>query len=211
MNLYFTADLHFGDAAMLASHPERPFSAESDVARHDEWLLDLWQRTVGPDDEIYILGDLAADSFDQTASLLSNLPGIKHLVTGNHDYGLRPFSSAFSSMERLQTCFVRPEQAASLSRPVLLSRPVCLQLCHYPLLTWEGQYRGSLMLHGHSHGRLDRYNEDSGKRRVDVGLDGWLSRMVAAHRPGGFSHAFIPFDVVYEYLCVRQIPAANVC
>jgi calcineurin-like phosphoesterase family protein len=41
-----------------------------------------------------------------------------------------------------------------------------LVLCHYPLRAWNGQYRGSLQLHGHSHGRLKPL-----PRQFDVGVD----------------------------------------
>ena len=56
--IYFTADLHFGHRAILEHEPDRPFSEMVDIAAHDEWLLDLWQRTVDKRDTIYILGDL---------------------------------------------------------------------------------------------------------------------------------------------------------
>lgn len=44
--IYFTADLHFGHPNILRHSPKRPFSDTMDVVAHDEWLLDIWQRTV---------------------------------------------------------------------------------------------------------------------------------------------------------------------
>jgi len=38
--------------------------------------------------------------------------------------------------------------------------------CHYPLLSWPHSCYGSIMLHGHSHGRIPPY-----RRRMDVGVD----------------------------------------
>ena len=40
-------------------------------------------------------------------------------------------------------------------------------MCHYPLLTWNVQRYGSIMLHGHCHGNLPEMDV----RRMDVGVD----------------------------------------
>ena len=48
-----------------------------------------------------------------------------------------------------------------------------LVLCHYPLRAWNGQHRGAVNLHGHSHGRLPPL-----ARQVDVGVDVWGFRPV---------------------------------
>jgi calcineurin-like phosphoesterase family protein len=46
-------------------------------------------------------------------------------------------------------------------------------LCHYPFRTWNGQHKGAIDLHGHSHGRLKPL-----PRQVDVGVDVWDWRPV---------------------------------
>jgi calcineurin-like phosphoesterase family protein len=45
--IYFTADLHFG-------HPKKQLESPP----YDEWLLDLWWRSVDRGDTVYILGDV---------------------------------------------------------------------------------------------------------------------------------------------------------
>lgn len=48
-------------------------------------------------------------------------------------------------------------------------------MCHFPMLTWEHKEKGSVMVHGHCHGKVDKINEDSKDLRVDVGIDGKLA------------------------------------
>ena len=46
-------------------------------------------------------------------------------------------------------------------------------MCHYPLLSWNGMWRGAVHLHGHQH-NPPCYNEENrkiGLARLDVGVD----------------------------------------
>ena len=47
-------------------------------------------------------------------------------------------------------------------------------MCHFPLFTWEHFDKGSIMLHGHCHGKIDGENKEllsQNRIRIDVGLD----------------------------------------
>jgi calcineurin-like phosphoesterase family protein len=48
-----------------------------------------------------------------------------------------------------------------------------IALMHYPMLSWPKSHHGSLMLHGHVHGRREdnERNREAGIRRYDVGVD----------------------------------------
>ena len=48
---------------------------------------------------------------------------------------------------------------------------VCL--FHYPILEWNGAFRGSWMLHGHTHGNLQYPESLLDKKIIDVGVDCW--------------------------------------
>ncbi|MDR0284173.1 MAG: metallophosphoesterase [Propionibacteriaceae bacterium] len=78
---YFIADLHFGDSRIIG-YENRPFQS---AAHMDAELITRWNRTVGPDDRVFLLGDVAITSPEATAAATTQLAGYKILVLGNHD------------------------------------------------------------------------------------------------------------------------------
>ena len=146
--MFFTADTHFGHAGALALY-RRPFSS---VAQMNQVMVERWNRTAGPDDEVWHLGDFALRMApDDAAALLRALHGRKHLVTGNND---PPAIAALPDWASVQP-FIE-----------LVAEGRRLVLCHYALRTWNGMAKGALNLHGHSHGRLRPQT-----RQYDVGVD----------------------------------------
>lgn len=79
-------------------------------------------------------------------------------MLGNHDKGLRKDRSFLEQ-------WIWSKELAEIK---VGDQKVVL--CHYALLTWNGSYRGSWALHGHSHGSL---REDPHALRTDVGVDCW--------------------------------------
>jgi calcineurin-like phosphoesterase family protein len=159
MATFFTSDTHFADHRVLNLYP-RPFTS---VAEMNEQLVSRWNASCGADDEIWHLGDFARTAAD-AAAILPRLNGRKHLVVGNND----PSPSLAHGW-------------VSISPYVELERDgVFLVLCHYPFRSWNRQHRGSLNLHGHSHGRLKPL-----LRQFDVGVD------VRDYRPIGLD-ALLP-------------------
>ena len=181
LKTYFTADLHFGHANILKHQPNRPFAAEANTKAHDEWLLDLWRSTVDRHDDVYILGDLTFLKSEDARHLLEKLPGRKYLITGNHDGSVKAYSNYFVSVNQILDLSIKPTKCPFLRQPVLLT------LCHYPLVTWNRKPYGSIMLHGHCHGKLDKFNLLSPDLRFDVGIDGELSREAGSRRDREFS------------------------
>lgn len=181
--IFFTADLHIGHHNILKHNPDRPFSQENDCTAHDEYMIDLWKSTVDRKDMIYILGDLTFLKSDDAKKLLGKLPGNKFLIKGNHDGSLRAYDNYFQSVVQIHDMVIKPTLCPALPENLYLT------LCHYPMLTWNHKPRGSIMLHGHCHGKLDDYNARSTDLRFDVGIDGQLAK-----RCGGF----IPVEAVYE-------------
>ena len=146
MAIFFTSDTHFGDHRTLNIH-KRPFAS---VAEMDEALIGAWNAVVGAGDEVWHLGDFARKLADVPA-LLRRLSGRKHLVRGNNDdpaTGAVPGWASVSDYHEMEEAGRR------------------LVLCHYPFRSWNGQHRGAVNLHGHSHGKLKPM-----PRQYDVGVD----------------------------------------
>ena len=153
MSLFFTSDTHFGDHRTLNIH-KRPFASVADM---DAALVERWNAAVGPEDEVWHLGDFARKAAD-VPDLLGRLNGHKHLVRGNND---PPGTSASHGWATVQD-YAELEVEGRL-----------LVLCHYPFRSWNGQHKRSINLHGHSHGKLKPL-----PRQFDVGVDGWEFRPI---------------------------------
>jgi calcineurin-like phosphoesterase family protein len=145
MAVFFTSDHHFGDHRVLNLYP-RPFAG---VAEMDAAMIARWNETVGEEDEVWHLGDFARTA-PRAAEVLAELKGRKHLVIGNND----------PTPEQV------PGWASVAPYAEVEADGVRLVLCHYPFRTWNGMHRGSLNLHGHSHGRMKPL-----PRQLDVGVD----------------------------------------
>ena len=146
MAVFFTSDTHFGDHRTLNIW-KRAFAS---VAEMDAALVEAWNAAVAPGDEVWHLGDFARRAGDVPA-LLARLHGVKHLVRGNNDPPAACEAEGWAS--------VRDYAELELDGRSLV-------LCHYPFRSWNGQHRGVLNFHGHSHGRLKPI-----PRQYDVGVD----------------------------------------
>lgn len=81
MSVFFLADTHFGEDSIIR-YENRPFVSTQAM---DEALTVNWNNVVGPEDEVYVLGDFCAVGLEE--QILSRLNGVKYLVKGNHDTG----------------------------------------------------------------------------------------------------------------------------
>ena len=146
MTVFFTADTHFGDHRTI-NIQRRPFA---DVATMDAALIAGWNAVVGREDAVWHLGDVARRPA-AVADLLARLNGRKHLLRGNNDPDATLAAAGWASVGDYAEITVEERN---------------LVLCHYPFRSWNGQHRGAINLHGHSHGRLKPM-----PRQYDVGVD----------------------------------------
>jgi calcineurin-like phosphoesterase family protein len=146
MALFFTADTHFGDHRTI-NIQRRPFAT---VAEMDAAIIAGWNAVVRREDEVWHLGDVARRGVD-VPDWLGRLNGVKHLLRGNNDDAATSAATGWVSVRDYAEMEVDG---------------VALVLCHYPFRSWNGQHRGAINLHGHSHGRLKPM-----PRQFDVGVD----------------------------------------
>lgn len=165
MTVFFTADTHFGDHRTI-NIQHRPFA---NVADMDAAIVARWNAVVGPCDVVWHLGDVARRAGD-VAGLLARLNGTKHLLRGNNDPDATLAAAGWASVGD----YAEVEEGGRR-----------LVLCHYPFRSWNGQHKGAINLHGHSHGRLKPM-----PRQFDVGVD---------------VHDFAPVDL--DVLLVRKAGA----
>lgn len=64
--IYFTSDLHFFNRKAL-SVGQRVFGSAQE---RQEFLVQQWNGTVGPEDEVYLLGDSSDGGGEETGRLL---------------------------------------------------------------------------------------------------------------------------------------------
>lgn len=77
--VFFIGDTHFGESDIIR-YEDRPYKFPEEM---DEDIISKCNNQIGPDDEVWFVGDFGADGYE--AEVLSNLNGTKYLIKGNHD------------------------------------------------------------------------------------------------------------------------------
>lgn len=155
---WFTSDPHYGHHRVIDSC-DRPFP---DTATMNARLLAECRERVGPDDDLWILGDFSAGKATDAQrrdvrSIFHTLPGRRHLIRGNHDV---PWvrDLPWDSMAETADIVVDGRR---------------LYLCHYPMITWPCARRNGLQLFGHVH-----QHWGGSRNSINVGVDVWGYRPV---------------------------------
>ena len=149
---FFISDTHFGHKNILKFCAQtRPFKT---IEEHDQAIIRNWQAQVRPEDHVYHLGDVAFCNEQSAFSILSQLPGQKHLVWGNHD-------KVVAQSQRIKNLFVEIENYREIS-----IQKQKIVLFHFPIYEWNKMHHGSFHFYGHVHG-----NSSVPGRAQDVGVD----------------------------------------
>ena len=147
MNLFFTADSHFGHANII-KYCNRPYESTHEMNKD---LINRWNSVVGDKDIIYHLGDFSMSG--KAGGIIDRLKGRIYLIRGNHD-----------SRGNIKKIKHRLEDIYDLKR--ITHNGVKIVLCHYAMRVWNGSHKGVIQLYGHSHGTCPPIG-----KQMDVGVD----------------------------------------
>lgn len=132
---YFISDLHFGCVNEY----------DNKTLETDDLMVENCNKFVTQKDDLWILGDLGRQGSrkdnEYLVSKLALMKGRKHLIRGNHD-SLKDDRICQQFVEICDYKRLRYSEGG-FSYDVVLS--------HYPILMWDGQHSGSILLYGHVH------------------------------------------------------------
>lgn len=157
--IYFTSDTHFGHYNIV-KHCNRPFD---NIHIMDQIIFDNINKVVGQDDTLYILGDFCFKGKKPIEYRLRILCQDVHLILGNHDKRTdfiidsnTTNMNGFSSIQEVKEIIYCNQR---------------IYLSHYPHRSWPASHKGSWMLFGHVHSKLDHEDKLSNRKTLDVGVD----------------------------------------
>lgn len=190
---FFTSDQHIGHRLvsglrLLPEGTPREDVTDETIREHSRIQAENWDRVVGPDDTVFVLGDIAINpKRDGAWEWFRERPGKKHLIAGNHDEVHPMHSKALQAQQDWQWhgTFATINAWARLKingRTVLMS--------HFPY-DGEGtrtiedrnvEYRlkdmGFPLLHGHTHAAHKAHTSALGSPMFHVGVDAWGLELV---------------------------------
>ena len=173
MMRWFTSDLHFGHANVIR-YSRRPFHSVDEM---NNALVSAWNSVVSADDEVWVLGDLAMRSIDESLPMAGKLVGSKHLVLGNHDKPFRSRKRKDFWTERYLSDggFVELHNGEV---GLTLENGLEVLMCHFPYEGDSGDHdryvaerprdEGLWLLHGHVHPKWRQRG-----RMINLGVDAW--------------------------------------
>ena len=140
---YYIADMHLFCKSQTQegrlNFDNRPFQNTAEMHQH---FLEEWNKQITNGDTIYILGDMSLRGRnDELIALVAQLKGKKILIKGNHDdlsdYRYKQLFHEICDYKEITDC--------------IGGTAYKLVLSHYPILMWNGQHKGAILLYGHTH------------------------------------------------------------
>ena len=146
--IWFSADSHYFHKAIIG-YCQRNYAS---VEEMNEGLINNWNSVVASNDTVYHIGDFGFGKLDKLIPIFKRLNGQKILIRGNHD----------KDSTKLPWAFIKDGYELRYKDKVFI-------LHHFPYLSWDKQFYGSINIHGHVHGK--QLQSDLSVLRFDVGVD----------------------------------------
>lgn len=183
-NIYFMSDLHYNHANILKMD-NRGFK---DIGAMNTYIENTLQNTLKPGDILFDLGDLFWNCDVSVCEKVLNKIKVSQFykIVGNHDklglyYNQAPLAKYFTAIGDLFNVNIKGQDG----------KDYFITCSHYPILDYNGMYRGGLHLFGHTHGHIDRWVENNYRLMVDLGYNGNLAKSL-----GTF---IIPFQSILDH------------
>jgi calcineurin-like phosphoesterase family protein len=173
-NLWFTSDTHYshnnicrGTTNWITSQDydqcmTRPFETLEDM---NEAIVEGINGVVHPNDWLIHLGDWSFGGFEKISEFREQI-NCKNivLILGNHDHHIQ------NNKDNIKRIFSHVAHYEELKVTHSEKSTEKFVLCHYPIISWNGQHHATRMLHGHQHLKGDlRVTQTD---RMDVGICG---------------------------------------
>lgn len=146
--IYYIGDMHLGHANVI-KHDNRPFN---NIDEMTEFMIKNYNKIITDKDAVYIVGDITLKGIVNATELIKRLKGRKHLVIGNHD-------KKNVKNKEFRDLFIECKDYYDI---VDNGRRVII--CHYPMIEWDGYFRGSYHVYAHIHNNLN----NAGKQMIKL-------------------------------------------
>lgn len=144
----------------------------------DRIIFDNINEVVGYDDTLYILGDFCFKGkkpLDYRAHI--NCRDV-HLIFGNHDKRTDYYLDEITTDMNGFTSLNDVKEIIYCNQRIYLS--------HYPHRSWPASHKGSWMLYGHVHSRLNDEDKTASRLTLDVGVDNTVNYNKPFGQPWSF-------------------------
>jgi calcineurin-like phosphoesterase family protein len=140
----------------------RPFETLEDM---NEAIVEGINEVVHTNDWLIHLGDWSFGGFDKIKEFRDQL-NCKNivLILGNHDHHIQ------NDKDKVRRLFSHVANYEELKVTHSKNATEKFVLCHYPIISWNGQHHGTRMIHGHQHLKGD--SRVTQTDRMDVGICG---------------------------------------
>lgn len=188
---WFSADSHYGHKNICLSTSTwidkgthcRDFPSLEDM---NKTIVDVYNKYIQPNDGFYFLGDW---SFGGINNILIFREQINcnniYFIPGNHDEHIKKNKILQNGQKAQELFIILPELCEiTVGKNNLI-------LSHYPLVSWNNCEKGSIHLHGHTHGTINNEVLNLNFRRMDIGLDSYEFRPYS-------------FDEIHDKMMLRK-------